>query len=231
MLMPIAIFIGTLIIVIGIVALFKAIERKTNETRRQAVETEASELGLEFSANGSDELQRQVAEFQLFQKGRKRQILNVVSGETDQFEIVIADFHYVTGHGEHQQKHKRTVAMINSSKLAIPEFALRPENLFHKIGSVFGMQDIDFESHREFSRAFLLRGPQEAAIRSFFDDSIIGMLEQHKTICIEAVPGKMIFYFGDRKPETGQLKKLFGEALEIYGHLDDRARALRQAPA
>jgi hypothetical protein len=46
----------------------------------------------------------------------------------------------------------------------MPHFALRPEKAWHKIGSWFGHQDIDFDSHPRFSSTYLLRGGDESAI-------------------------------------------------------------------
>ncbi len=50
----------------------------------------------------------------------------------------------------------------------VPDLVLAPENILHKIGKVFGYQDIDFDSSPDFSSHYLLRGPDEMAIRSAF---------------------------------------------------------------
>jgi hypothetical protein len=60
------------------------------------------------------------------------------------------------------------VISFQSSLLSLPEFELRSENMFHKIGKAFGCQDINFESHPEFSKRYLLRGADEEAVRTFF---------------------------------------------------------------
>ena len=57
---------------------------------------------------------------------------------------------YVTGGGKHTRVIRQTVIYFRSPQLHLPEFALRPENLFHKMGAAFGYQDIDFDSHRKF---------------------------------------------------------------------------------
>jgi len=47
---------------------------------------------------------------------------------------------------------------MDCNKLKLPFFELKPENTFHKIGQVFGYQDIDFEAFPNFSKGYLLRG-------------------------------------------------------------------------
>ncbi|MEC9473853.1 MAG: hypothetical protein VX584_04130, partial [Actinomycetota bacterium] len=70
--------------------------------------------------------------------------------------------------------------MLDAEDLQLPTFVIRPENLFHKIGSTFGYQDIDFDAHPTFSKRYLLRGPDEEAIRNTFTDEFLSSYERHK---------------------------------------------------
>lgn len=76
----------------------------------------------------------------------------------------------------------QTVIWFRSPQLSLPGFVMRPEHVFHKIGSAFGYQDIDFESDRaadEFSKKYLLRGGDESAIRSLFEGRVLDFFATH----------------------------------------------------
>ncbi|MBK92358.1 MAG: hypothetical protein CME27_07925, partial [Gemmatimonadetes bacterium] len=77
---------------------------------------------------------------------------------------------------------EQTVIWFRSPQLSLPSFVMRPEHVFHKIGSAFGYQDIDFESNRtaaDFSKKYLLRGEDEHAIRSLFKDNVLSFFATH----------------------------------------------------
>jgi hypothetical protein len=202
-------------------------ERRKNRLRREHLQAAAETMGLGFVPQADDAFWNRVAPFKLFNRGRDRKILNIVQGETDEFELTIFDYHYTTGGGEHQQRHRRVVTLMESNELRIPSFTMRPESMFDRLGSVLGMQDIDFSTHPTFSKMYLLKGEDEQGIREFFDDSILSLMERKEKLCIEAVPGKMIAYSSNRPPSPDQLKSLFAEALEVFGVFDDRCKQFK----
>ncbi len=69
--------------------------------------------------------------------------------------------------------------------MRLPNFTLRPENLFHKIGQVFGYQDIDFDSHPEFSKRYLLKGENESEVRSTFSADTLAFYESDQKLSTE----------------------------------------------
>ena len=103
---------------------------------------------------------------------------------------------------------------------------MRPEGLFDKIGGVFGAQDIDFESHPEFSKMFLLKSPMETQVRDFFDASMLEFFQAKPRICVEATPGRLIMYYSSRKEKPSSLKRLFEEAFSVYGIFVQRTEVL-----
>lgn len=217
---------GLLILMLVIVAGAIIYEKRKARQRQEDMQAAAEEMGLEFIPKGDDAFSERVSRFKLFNKGHDRKILNIVLGETEHFELTIFDYHYTTGGGEHQQRHRRAVALMESPELKVPAFTMRPEGMFDKLGAVLGLQDIDFKSHPVFSTKYLLKGDDEQQIRDFFDDSILSLMEKKQKLCVEAVPGKMIVYYANRPPRADQLKSLFAEALEIYSVFDERAKSM-----
>jgi hypothetical protein len=204
-------------IVGGIIWLVIQYEKK----RTAALEAIASDIGLEFSTTKDDQLLERMQVFALFNKGHGRKMKNVMTAEDENANLSIFDYQYTTGGGKHQQTHRHSVIAVESEALRLPKFSLRPENLFHKIGAAIGFQDIDFDDHPEFSEWFVLKGENEAAIRSFFDNELLDFFTQRKGTYIESAPGVFIYLYGGRKrPE--QMREFITNGYMIYSTFAQR---------
>jgi len=188
--------------------------------RRRRIEltkAAANDLGLAFFLNGDAGLVRELGCFELFSQGRHRHITNMIYGDAGNVKVGIFDYRYTTGHGKHKRTTRQSVAYIHSPELALPDFTLRPENVFHKIGSVMGFDDIDFESHPKFSSAYLLQGSNEEQIRSTFSGKVLSHLESHSGICVEGNGQRLIYYRSRRLVAPGDLRALMEEGFAIFG--------------
>ena len=74
--------------------------------------------------------------FQLFRQGRRRRISNILQRKDDflELETYIFDYRFVRGRSKHRKTFNQTVFFIQSKKLGLPEFLMKPENFFHRIG-------------------------------------------------------------------------------------------------
>ncbi len=107
------------------------------------------------------------------------------------------------------------MALFPASARRIPDFVLAPENLFHKIGQAFGYQDIDFESHPDFSKRYLLRGPDEAAIRAAFAPAALSYLEQHVGWHVEVKDETAAVYRAGKRVKPEDLPTFLEDARAI----------------
>ena len=136
--------------------------------RREAMLEAAESMGLTFFPDGDPSLLNQLSAFKLFNQGRGRKMKNLIQGDSGEVNIAIFDYQYTTGSGKHSQTHVQSVVALQSSELVCPDFTMRPEGMFDKIGGMMGFQDIDFDTHPDFSRMFVLKAPDEQAVRDFF---------------------------------------------------------------
>lgn len=206
------IVLAVILFVVGIVLWVKHLAK----VRREAMEAFANELGLAFHGDGSDQVLAQLGEFQLFNSGRRKQMKNAIVGETDIARISIFDFQYTTGSGKHQHTHYQTVVGMESNELQIPSFSMRPEHFFDWFGSMVGLQDIDFDKHPEYSKMFVLKGEDEAAIREFFDMEILDFFAAKKGIAFECSAGKFIYFRAGKAAKVESLRELLEEGYAVY---------------
>lgn len=108
----------------------------------------------------------------LIQRGHGR-FSNAMTGSTGGLNVSLFDYTFPMG------KSSETYTLIAFSQdLQLPPFELRAENIFDRIGGALVHNDIDFDSHPEFSRRYLLRSPDERGVRQLFAPSLLTYFEQ-----------------------------------------------------
>lgn len=184
--------------------------------RTAALEAVANELGLPYFPKGDSALVHQLSSFELFSKGRSRKIKNMIHGETANVELGIFDYQYRTGSGKNSRTWKQTVVYIRSAELNLPQFALRPENMFDKIGGFMGFQDIDFDTHPAFSKMYVLRGPSEEQIRGLFQSHVLEHFETASGINVEGGGDQLVYFRASRRAKPAQVKGLMEEGFKVF---------------
>ncbi len=196
----------------GIFLVLYVWEKKRTEKMRLV----AAEMGLPFYAQGDASLISELSNFPLSSEGNSKKIKNMLHGETRDVEVGVFDYRYTIWTGKNRSVYKQTVAYFRSPKLECSEFALRPENLFDKIGGVFGFQDIDFESHPGFSSSYLLRGSSEYGIRTLFTDTVLAFFENEPGFSVEGYGQQIIFYRAAKRVTPDDIRSFFEEAFRAY---------------
>ncbi len=140
-----------------------------------------------------------MSRLRLFSPGHSTKVSNLLHGVsrqlggTDQLEVEIFAYRYVTGGGQHSRAIRQTVIAFRSPQPHLPRFALRPQNPFHKIGAAFGYQNIDVDSYPKFSRKYLLRGNDEQKVRAVFVYELLALFETEEGVSVEADGDRLIF--------------------------------------
>jgi hypothetical protein len=183
--------------------------------RTDALKLIATNLGFSFSKKSRDQIEQKHQNFQLFLKGSRGKVKNEMWGNRNGIDISIFGYQYTNGIGQSSRNYQQTVLIMNCKKLKFPTFELKPENTFHKIGRVFGGQDIDFDAFPEFSKEYLLRGDNESDIRQLFTPIIINFFESNKNICIEAQNNTLIFYKPSKRLRPKEIEGFLAEGQRI----------------
>ncbi len=187
-----------------------------DKKRRDAIQQVAEEMGLAFYADGDPGLLQQLSDLPVFSKGRSRRINNMIHGETDAVVMGIFDYRYTTGSGKNSRTYRQSIAFFRSNDLNLPTFELSPQSFFHGIGKIFGYQDIDFDTHPTFSKAFLLRGANEKHVRATFDATLLTALERKQGVCVEGQHHDLVFYRRSKRVKPAQLRELMNEGFQVF---------------
>lgn len=202
--------------VIGVFVLVSHLrEKKRTERLRQIAEV----MGLPFYPEGDPALIMELSQFPLFSYGRDKKLKNLMHGATSDVEAGVFDFRYTTGSGKSSHTYDQTVACFRSPGLDCPDFALRPEHLMHRIGGMFGYQDIDFESHPQFSKSYLLRGASELKIRELYNDEVLDFFENHPGLSVEGSGQRIVFYRASKRVKPDEIRSFFEEGFRVFALL------------
>lgn len=191
-------------------------------TRTAALRQTAVQLGMEFLETDEWGLRALLRDFELFNKGGRRRLTNIMSktiGLLDE-KINICDYQYTVSTGKSSTTYYQTIFFIQSKNLGLPEMLIYPENFFHKIGSLFGMQDIDFEEWPEFSNKFLVQG-DEWGIRRLMKEDLAKFFLVEKRWCLESLGYYLVFYQRKTLVNPESIKALFNKGMTLYEHLKE----------
>jgi hypothetical protein len=197
--------------VFAIVAMVRRHEQRRSEEVRQV----ADRLGWGFRADVPFDAIPKLDRFELFRQGHSKKLRNLLTSPPGPLRAVVFDYTYTTGGGKSQATHAQTVFYATGDEMHLPAFSLRPENFFHRVAGAFGYQDIDLDAKPEFSRLFLLRGEDEAAVRDAFSDAVAEFFERHPRVCATGAGRELLFWRPGRLAKAYELEPLVTDGSEL----------------
>lgn len=192
------------------------VSRGARSRRTAVMEGVASRIGWGFREQAPIEMLPDLDRFELFRPGSSKELRNILTSPAGERRAVLFDYSYSTGSGDSQRTHRQTVFYAVDDELALPSFSLRPERFYHRVAGVFGYQDIDLEGHPEFSRAFLLRGEDEALIRAAFDDDgVAEFFERRLGTCAAGLGRELLYWRPGGHAGAGEVEALIRDGSEL----------------
>ncbi len=182
--------------------------------RRRGLERAAQEMGFAFEAQPANLEAEAFMEVPVLK--RNTGLSNLLRGSAGTGEVVVMDVR--TGGGKQSQY--RTVALYRLAGKRLPVFELRPEHIFDKLGAVFGFKDVNFESSPEFSKRYLLRGQDEAAVRELFHHGRLMFFEQNKGWSVEGAGEWVAVYRQVTTVAPGKLRGFLEETGRVVAAFD-----------
>ncbi len=186
---------------------------------------------LKWSFHNEDEygLIKWLLDFKLFKKGHRRKICPIIISKHDDLEFTcVFDYAYTISSKNSSHTYRQTVYFRYSKALALPHFMMVPEKWWHRLGTYFGMQDIDFVQYPEFSGQYLLQGADEEYIRYHFEHpDLIRFFQQQDFYSLEGMNYLMILYIHNMVLPPEQILQLVRFGNTIHNHLADKTPPIK----
>jgi hypothetical protein len=196
----------------GIVALLVYAERR----RADKIQAIATRLGYTFRRKPTEADKTLIAGCNIANSGHSRSTSNVLeAADSAELKITLFEYAYTIGYGKSSQRYNQTVTRMQSSVLHLPAFILYPETIFSKLGKLFGGADINFPEAPVFSKKYILRGPDEAAIRALFTPTILQFFEQRQALTIDSSGDTLFLHRANRRIKPEELEAHIAEAKNV----------------
>lgn len=204
-------------------ALFLYLDRK----RSDKIQALATRLGFTFRRKATDADKALIVGCQIANAGRGHITSNVLeAAQTDELRMTLFDHVYTVGYGKSSQQYNQTVTRMQSPVLNLPAFALFPETFSAKIGKLFGGTDINFPEAPLFSKKYILRGPDEAAIRSIFNPALLQFLAQQQLpLSIDAGGDTLFVHRTSRRAKPEEIEAYVAEGKQILAKFFEGQRS------
>lgn len=212
---------GIATVVAAIGAIGYAVHRH-EKRRTEAMQAVCHKLGFRWAGQrkGSPE-----SPLPLFNRGHSHRIKHAMAGEVAGQNVTVMEYRYVIGSGKNQTSYNQTVVLLPEGGSGLPDFELAPENVFHKLGQVFGYQDIDFAENEKFSSQYLLRGDDEAAIRRVFNGAVLAFLAGRPGWTVQSRAAEAVVFRARKTCKPEGIPTFLADALQILGGLGARGAA------
>ena len=202
-------------LIIGLIVVIGIYSWQKEKERTRQLQLTASQLGWSFAASAPLNMIAGLERFALFNQGQGKRISNFLYGEASGIKAAVFDYAYTTGSGKNRQTHYQSVVYLEPVNLSIPYFSLRPEGILYKIFTAFGYQDIDFGQRPEFSKQYILRGPDEQAIRRTFNDGLLSFYETYPGTCTDGGGNQLFVYRSGYRFQPREVQSYVGLGLNV----------------
>lgn len=196
---------------------------KLTKARAASMSALAGELGMTYEEKDTFGEMNYLSEFRVFRKSSSnREAFNVMNKKDDFLETVltIMDMTWVVSTGKSSHRFYQTVFFLRAKDLGVPDFSIRPESFFHKIGTMLGMQDIDIEAYPDFSDNNLLQGSDPELIRSHvIKPGIVKVFQFNKVWTLEGMGYFLVLYKYKTLLTIDEVKSLIIKGMEVYSML------------
>lgn len=116
------------------------------------------------------------------------------------------------------ETYRLTVELL-SLPFEMPVFSLEEESFLDRMSAMVEQKDIDFVQYRDFSRKFLLQGPDEAGIRRFFNAELVHFFEKGDIYHLESNGKELLIFRHLRLTSPQEILKMVSYSKKLSAKL------------
>ena len=189
--------------------------------RRNELADLALSLGMNFEPKDDWGIINLMGEFKLFKEGFNKKIYDIISIKDNiiGFDAKIFDYNYSVSSGKSMITYRQTVFFIESRHLGLPHFWMRPEKTFDKVANWFGFNDIDFDTHPQFSENYYLKGEDADYIKAVMNDDFLHYFSFSKNWYLEGIGFYMILYNKHHLMPINDIRSFYVKGRKLFDML------------
>lgn len=149
---------------------------------------------------------------------------NQMIGELNGMRYKIKDLTVQEGARFTLQEFQMTVWLAEQCPFAIPAFTCGAEGLLTRVAVGHKLKGIGFEQYPQFARHYYLRGPDEAAICTFFTDEVVRYMETNTGYHVHGNGKGLLIYRNTQLLNADEIRALHRFAVGLLEAVVARAR-------
>ena len=196
----------------------------TNPTkRREQLSKLAFELDMQFHAKDEYGLKSRLGQFRLFKESGSKSISNLLLKKDAWLSSTVAIFDLkITDHDNSGEVFSQTVFFIDSKELSLPEFFIRPEYFFDRVGKFLKLADeIQFQEYPEFDKNYWIKGDEESLVKKMVSDDLARFFAVEKKWRLEGMNYFLIFYQRKKLLKPEEIKSFYKKGLQLFDWLKE----------
>jgi hypothetical protein len=183
----------------------------------------AAARGWPFDDSKDDAHYIRYAHFSIFTKGRDRYAFNTIRGAIDvagqSWPMQFGDYHFETLEPDEKQpkpkSHTLSYVLVETPYLGLPDLSVRPEGAFKKVASLFGFEDINFES-AQFNDRFAVHSRDKRFAYDVLHPRMMEFLLDRTPPVIDFRRGQCCLSMGEKCWSVEEFETVLGWASEFF---------------
>lgn len=120
------------------------------------------------------------------------------------------------------ENYRLTVEVL-SLPFEIPKFSMEEESLLDRMTLIAEQKDIDFDEYKNFSKKFLVQGPDESAIRNLFTPELVRFFERSEIYHLESNGDELLIFRHLRLTSPREIVKMVTYSEKLVEKLQEAA--------
>ncbi len=179
----------------------------------------ARRKGMSFVKKSDLAALEQLNNLELIPDNRINTASNIIRGDVDGVSVMICDLHVTKATGNPTMstyKTGQTVFILQRDQINLPFFIMYPAGFANKMLHTSGKKNIDFPSHPEFFRTYVLKSDDEIAVRKSFHDQALAFFVNHGGLNIEGRRNRLLYFRRGTFIKPAELNAFLSESLTIF---------------
>lgn len=189
-----------------------------SSSRGEEIKALAPPLNMVYRKQDHYGLVKLLGGFQLFRSGSFKKITHILSREDEWLrqKTAIFDYQYTVQAGKTPVTFFQTVFFIESKDLALPQFLMKPEHFFHRIGKFMNLtHDIEFEAYPAFSEKYLVQGEIPALVKASVPEELARFFTIENKWSLEGINYHLIFYQKHKRLPPETIREFYQKGMQI----------------
>lgn len=158
-----------------------------------------------------------------------------VLSESSQPDVTLAvcNMSYRVSNSESNRQVRQTAVVLSAKDLDLPQFNLAPHSkgMLGKLAeSMIGGMDLNFEDSPDFSKAYLLFGWNEDAVRTLFNTDLRNYFADHGNWSVRGQGSQLVIFRNNEICEDHDIDGFTQQALELLSLFRDAEAQLDEYP-